>query len=120
MWLKENYFYNSFEKLNSEKIILLNKLESLKLKITKQENDIKLLKETNQTIQIKQKVIKIILPEHDINYSQIIPKEDYSFLENDKTKDNKKESNIKILPSIIFDKEKKEIDTIKIDIKTKF
>ena len=123
MWLEKNYFHNSFTKINNQYSTLSQKLKELKKKLEEKENNLKILKDLNQTKQIKkteQKVIKIILPTNEIDYSKIIPKEDYNFLDENKIKNNNKNAKIKIIPSVTFDKEKKEIDTIKVNIKTKF
>jgi len=105
MWLEKNYFYNSFNIQNQQNSILSSKYNQLKNKFNEQEN--------------KQKVIKIILPKNDIDYAKIIPKEDYSFMEKNNSKKVNNNS-IKIIPSITFDKEKKVINSLKVNIKTKF
>ena len=115
-WLDKNNFYNSFNIQKQENSILTSKFNQLKKKIKEQKNQIEKLK---NNINNKQKAIKIILPKNDIDYTKIIPKEDYSFIDKNDSK-IVNDNDIKIIPSITFDKEKKEIDSFQINIKTKF
>ena len=66
------------------------------------------------------KTVKIILPKTKIDYSKIIPKVDYCNIDLEKGKIKQDDSsNIKLIPNITFDKDKK-IDSVNLKIETKF
>jgi hypothetical protein len=122
IWLDKNYFYNSFSNQKEKNLKLINEIKLLNKKLLNQEEDIKKLKKQKKIIIYKnkkaKKAIKIILPKNNIDYSKLIPKEEYDFMDNKKTK-IKIEETVKIVPSITLDEENK-VDTIKVNIKTKF
>jgi hypothetical protein len=128
VWLEKNHFYNSFLNLKEQNNKLQTQIKLLDKELLTQKENIKKLKLQKQkkVIVYKQaktkhkKVVKIILPKDNINYSQIIPKQKYDILQKDlKSTIEQKDDDIKITPSITFN-EKKEVDAIKLDIKTKF
>jgi len=125
LWLEKNYFYNSLNNTNQKNISLNNQIKSLNNKLIQKQNDIKKLKQKEKIAKLKEKnkvekkVIKIILPKNDIDYSKIIPKEEYNLEENYYNKKINKKDDIKIVPSITLD-EQNNVDIIKVNIKTKF
>ena len=123
VWLDKNYFSNSLENKKEQNSRLVTKNKLLNNKLLNKNNEIeklKLLKQKKVIVykKAKQKVIKIILPTDNIDYSKIIKKEKYDFIYNKNIK-QKEEENIKITPSITFDEENN-VDTVKVNIKTKF
>jgi seryl-tRNA synthetase len=131
IWLDKNYFYNSFLTQKDKNTGLIKQLKDLNQKLQNKQEEIKKLQKEIQKIKSKKvvvykkrkekkKVIKIILPKENIDYSKIISKEKYNFLDDKKTTIKDSEDDLKIIPSISFDKEKQEIDAVKVNIKTKF
>jgi len=131
IWLDKNYFYNSFLTQKDKNTGLIKQLKDLNQKLQNKQEEIKKLQKEIQKIKSKKvvvykkrkekkKVIKIILPKENIDYSKIISKEKYNFLDDKKTTIKDGEDDLKIIPSISFDKEKQEIDAVKVNIKTKF
>ena len=124
IWLDKNYFYNSFSNQKEKNLQLINEIKLLNKKLLDQHEDIKKLKKQKQKKIIvyknkkAKKAIKIILPKNNIDYSKLIPKEEYDFIDNKNTK-IKNEETVKIVPSITLDEENN-VDTIKVNIKTKF
>ena len=121
IWLDKNYFYNSFSNQKEKNLQLINEIKLLNKKLLDQHEDIKKLKKQKQKkiiVYKNKKAIKIILPKNNIDYSKLIPKEEYNFMDNKNTK-QKNDEKVKIMPSITLDEENK-VDTIKVNIKTKF
>ena len=124
IWLDKNYFYNSFFNQKEKNLQLINEIKLLNKKLLNQQEDIKKLKKQKQKKIIvyknkkEKKAIKIILPKNNIDYSKLIPKEEYNFMDNKNTK-IQNDKKVKIMPSITLDEENK-VDTIKVNIKTKF
>ncbi len=131
IWLDKNYFYNSFLTQKDKNTELIKQFKDLNQKLQNKQEEINKLQKEIQKIKSKKvvvykkrkekkKVIKIILPKENIDYSKIISKEKYNFLDDKKTTIKDGEDDLKIIPSISFDKEKQEIDAVKVNIKTKF
>ena len=124
IWLDKNYFHNSFSNQKEKNLKLKTEIKLLNKKLLNQQEDIKKLKKQKQKkiIVYKNKkakeAIRIILPKNNIDYSKIIPKEEYDFMDNKNTK-IKNEETVRIIPSITLDEENK-VDVIQLNIKTKF
>jgi hypothetical protein len=126
VWLDKNYFYNSFKTQKEKNTQLTKQIKLLNNKLQQKQEEIqKLIKEKKDLLHIQKKVknnkkvIKIILPKDDLNYSNIIPNEKYDFIDNKNTIIKDDEDDLKIIPSISLDEENK-VDAVKVNIETKF
>jgi len=127
VWLDKNYFSNSYKNQRNNNSQLQKQIKILNQQLLIKDNEIKKLKLLKQkeviiykkVKQKNKKAIKIILPKNNIDYSKIIPKEDYNFIDKNKVKNTKESDKVKITPSVTFD-DQNNVDTIKVNIKTKF
>ena len=126
VWLDKNYFYNSFKTQKEKNTQLTKQIKLLNNKLQQKQEEIQnLIKEKKDLLHIQKKVknnkkvIKIILPKDDLNYSNIIPNEKYDFIDNKNTIIKDDEDDLKIIPSISLDEENK-VDAVKVNIETKF
>ena len=104
---------NSTQKKYQE---VLEKNKDLENKIELQEKEI----ENIQINQEEKKQIKIIIPKEN-NFSALIKKEEDIVMDNLSLPLNvEKENEIKLNPEVLIDKETKEIESIKVNVETKF
>lgn len=119
-------YFTWFEKTNIENKSnkFKEKIYKLEDKIKNLQNDLKKSKQVINKIYIennntKNQTINIILPDTKMDYSTIIPEVDYKNINLKLTNKEKKRDDVKFVPNITFDKNKK-IDKIELQIKTKF
>ena len=114
-WLQKDKFEAKVKKLQ----VTIDKLHTQTKKLKQNLQNIKqnTKKEDDKNRSIK--TIKIILPNNKIDYSKLIPKQDYNISLKPIT-NKKKNENTKILPSVELDKKTHKIEKIEVNIRTKF